>query len=419
MAAFSSYYDEEFTKELEPYFSDYEKEDEIIDNTIIREDGTIAKISELKPGDKIHGDDHTLRTVISCSVELHDIYQIDFLKIEKPLVVSGENFLILKCSHTMLDSNAYVRGNIVKITPSEYINSPKMFRHHYRTYCASTTFKDQKIVFDPYIIGCWLGDGHHKEPIISNSDQEMIDEFHRIAPLYNLRITSDNQNKYKTGAKGINHRFCVLNAPKKHGNNQLINAIKKYNMYGNKHIPYEYKINSRENMLELLAGLIDSDGSYSHTKNNYHALKITQVRKSISKDIFFIARSLGFTTVFSKSSRKEYKGSIIQKRNLYHVAISGSTINQIPIRIARKKPTQYQPKKCDSILSIKKINYIGKRKINTVIIDGNHKYVNSNFIVMHDFTKERFQNEYLIFGKRLRIESNQKKKRTNKKQRND
>lgn len=36
--------------------------------------------------------------------------------------------------------------------------------------------------------------------------------------------------------------------------------LRNNNLLNNKHIPYEYKCNSRDVQLKLLAGLIDSDG---------------------------------------------------------------------------------------------------------------------------------------------------------------
>jgi hypothetical protein len=43
--------------------------------------------------------------------------------------------------------------------------------------------------------------------------------------------------------------------------NYFYKTLKELNLIGNKHIPHIYKCNSRDIQLQLLAGIIDSDGS--------------------------------------------------------------------------------------------------------------------------------------------------------------
>ena len=42
----------------------------------------------------------------------------------------------------------------------------------------------------------------------------------------------------------------------------MMDFLRKNNLVNNKHIPHNYKCNDRTVQLELLAGLIDSDGYY-------------------------------------------------------------------------------------------------------------------------------------------------------------
>lgn len=66
-------------------------------------------------------------------------------------------------------------------------------------------------------------------------------------------------------------------------------VMKYHRLFGHKHIPHNYLICSRVQRLELLAGVLDSDGHYSH--NGYD---IVLQLKELSEQVTFLARSLGF-----------------------------------------------------------------------------------------------------------------------------
>jgi intein/homing endonuclease len=96
--------------------------------------------------------------------------------------------------------------------------------------------------------------------------------------------------------------------------NKLLNYLKYHNLINNKHIPEIYKCNSRENRLKLLAGLIDSDGSYDKVNNS---LEITQKNKKLADDILFLVRSLGFRGTMKECTKScMYKGE--KKTGQYH-----------------------------------------------------------------------------------------------------
>ena len=45
--------------------------------------------------------------------------------------------------------------------------------------------------------------------------------------------------------------------------NVFLQVLKDYNLLNNKHIPNEFKFNDRNVRLQTLAGILDTDGSYS------------------------------------------------------------------------------------------------------------------------------------------------------------
>ena len=187
-------------------------------------------------------------------------------------------------------------------------------------------YPEQKVPFDPYIIGAWLGDGTKNSPIITNQDAEIIIYLKKTLPNYNLYLQYNDRYNYR-----FNQIF-----PKNRGRyykNSFKTMLKSLNLYNNKHIPDIYKYNSLEVRLQVLAGLIDTDGSLSR-----HYYEISQKRKILSKDIIELARSCGyFVKVRKKKVKWIYKGKT-DIREYFRIFISLYYHSKsIPVKIKRKK----------------------------------------------------------------------------------
>ena len=108
--------------------------------------------------------------------------------------------------------------------------------------------------------------------------------------------------------------------------------LRNHNLLLNKHIPKIYKCNSRQVRLELLAGIIDSDGCESHG-----GYDIIQKNETLLDDIIYVARSLGFAA-YKKECKKScmYKGE--KKEGVYYrTNIHGKGLEDIPVKCERKK----------------------------------------------------------------------------------
>jgi ABC-type branched-subunit amino acid transport system substrate-binding protein len=86
--------------------------------------------------------------------------------------------------------------------------------------------------------------------------------------------------------------------PEHKNNAKLNNFVKKFkelNLINNKHIPHIYLTSSIDQRLELLAGLIDSDG-YLYGGS---CIEIATKFENLRDNILFLCRSLGFSAYFS------------------------------------------------------------------------------------------------------------------------
>tara|TARA_B100000965_G_scaffold149221_1_gene124180 strand:- start:329 stop:1936 length:1608 start_codon:yes stop_codon:yes gene_type:complete len=143
--------------------------------------------------------------------------------------------------------------------------------------------------------------------------KELTDTRANLVEKYGLHVST--ARKYhkiwkKNGEEGL-HEF--RNDYLKRMDKSLMSKFKKMNLVNNKHIPEKYLYSSVENRMELLAGLIDSDGyaikagsSESRMKfrpntPNYTitSWEITQKNERLSNDIKKLAESLGMFVYFT------------------------------------------------------------------------------------------------------------------------
>ena len=99
---------------------------------------------------------------------------------------------------------------------------------------------DAELPIDPYVLGAWLGDGHSCCGIIYKSASDLAEMFPN-EPI--LRFESDDSSR------------CPHVKP--HG---LTSSLRSLNLLQNKHIPSMYLNASKSQRIELLRGLMDTDG---------------------------------------------------------------------------------------------------------------------------------------------------------------
>ena len=145
-----------------------------------------------------------------------------------------------------------------------------------------------------------------------------------------------------------------------------------------KFIPYEYRVSDAKSRLEILAGLIDTDGSI-----NGNCYDFVTASKQLADDITFICRSLGFAA-YSKETIKTIKSSNFSGK-YYRVSISGE-LNLIPCRVKHKiansrKQIKNVLRTGFTVIPIGKGDYIG------FTVDGDNRYLLDDFTITHNCGK--------------------------------
>lgn len=320
---------------------------------ILLYNGNVKPVQEIVIGDLLMGPDSKPRTVLSLARGLDMMYEIIPTKGDS-YTVNSAHILSLQVSGKRYGGT----GTIVNIPVREYLSFSRRKQQHLKGWRTGVDFPYKNTPIEPYLVGLWLGDGHSNKTAFTTVEPETTAYLHQIATQYRLEIRQDK------------HRPIVYHLVKsgKH-RNALRNALWKLNLLGNKHIPHCYKCNDRNTRLELLAGLIDSDG---HLAGGYY--EITQKRLALAQDILFLARSLGFAAYM--------KEKIVDETSYWRINIQGD-ISEIPIRLSRKKaPARRQIK--DVLRTGIEVQEKGWGEYFGFEIDGDGLFLLGDFTVTHN-----------------------------------
>ena len=113
---------------------------------------------------------------------------------------------------------------------------------------------DADLLIDPYVLGVWLGDGHSASARFTSADPEIA---MRIEGRGLDVVVSDAPSTTRGAA-----RLYTLHLPNEAPVEQVLHEL---GVLGDKHIPTAYLRASEAQRRELLAGLLDTDGTVNPT----------------------------------------------------------------------------------------------------------------------------------------------------------
>jgi superfamily II DNA or RNA helicase len=344
------------------------------DTPILMYDGSIKMVQDVIVGDQVMGDDSTPRNVLQLGRGREIMYRVVPTKGD-PYVVNKSHILSLKVSSHI--NNSRPKGSIVDISVEDYLKLP--YKYHGRAgpllgYRVGITFPNKEIDLEPYALGYWLGDGTSACAQITTEDPEVVEYFKDYADRLDMKIT---QGKDSVTSR---HSLHYNISSKKRGKNSniFLNLLRKYNLIENKHVPHIYKCNSRDIQLQVLAGIIDSDGYYHNGTYD-----IIQKNEKLLDDIIYIARSLGFAAYKLKCEKScIYKGER-KTGTYYRTNIHGKGLEEIPVKIPRKKALPR--KQIKDVLSTRiRLEELPEDDYYGFELDGNRRYLLGDFTVTHN-----------------------------------
>lgn len=324
--------------------------------------GDFKKVEDIKVGDLVMGVDSTPRKVLGLGNGKEEMFKVNPIKGEF-FTVNKSHILSLKKTGTTFYNK---KGKVIDISIENYLKKSKVFKHQHKLYRVGVNFKEKKVELSPYLLGLWLGDGVSIYPIITvaKNNLEVIKFLEKEAKRLNseLKIRQEQENCIDfaiTGTRWSKGKFKEM--------------LEKLNVLGNKHIPKIYKINSRKIRLEILAGLLDSDGYY-----NQGGFEFYNTNERLIDDVLFLVRSLGLAAY-----KKRYKAKGFNKIiDAFKVHISGDC-SIIPVKVVYKKAKKRKQKK-DVLVTGFKIESLGIGEYYGFTLDKDGLYLLSDFTVTHN-----------------------------------
>lgn len=302
-------------------------------------------------------------------------------------------------------------------------------------------FSTQDVPINPYVLGVLLGDGHIREDSISftSADMEIINRVDDLLPenhIMRLREKYGNSaihcaimydrksNRMSTGTAkkryisrtgsgkwmarvrlpGENSMNCTYlgsyetqdsaqhaidsysalllwNADKTHTILDDIDMLGLGNSRSdNKFIPDIYKINSREVRLNILRGLMDTDGTIGKQGD----VTFTSVSEKLANDVAWLVESLGgITKTTNRITKYTYKGEVRDGKRSYTVHIRYDDTAEL-FTLTRKRVRSVPRLRALSRWIIN-AEYVGEVQSRCISIEApSGLYLTNNFISTHN-----------------------------------
>ena len=308
-------------------------------------DTTLKNVQEIEVGDEIMGHDGSIRTVKNVYSGYDDLYMVK---------QRGSIDYIVNSKHNIIyrdNTTQYTTKNLTA-TPEELLNifSKNKKKGIKGVKSGSLEFNKKDLTLDPYYMGVFIGDGVARNGGIviqkCNETEILSNWIRNYFKSLGLETSLDLRDD------------CPLYRPSTKTNkggykrNYILNQLRKYDTFDKKYIHPDFLTSSRNDRLQLLAGIIDTDGTYCNRKKGRSYVIHVAGREQLVDSIIFLATSLGFkTSVCIVRKNKE------KHKTPRHITISGP-IHEIPCKIPHKIASNntYSPTDVQGM----KVEYIGK-----------------------------------------------------------
>lgn len=221
--------------------------------------------------------------------------------------------------------------------------------------------ENKELPIDPYVLGCWLGDGSKQCGAITNETNNVLGEIQRRG--YNLGDDISAEDKTST--------YTILG---------IYGKLKELNLINNKHIPDIYQRASYEQRLDLLRGLMDTDGYYNPKRKRF-VMETSQEWQCY--DFIKLLASLGI---------KSTKFDIIKKLNgkeFHEYSINFSTRGLNPF-LMRNQEIEYPTRDACTYRNIDKVELVETVPTQCLEVDSpSHTFLCTNkMIITHNTNKK-------------------------------
>ena len=224
--------------------------------------------------------------------------------------------------------------------------------------------ENKRLPLDPYVFGVWLGDGANRNPRIAwaKSDYPIMAEIGRrgYAP----------KNYIEHKLTGV--MYCDIPIRKELQSMGMCHSRKVLP----KHIPDIYLTASIQQRLDLLAGLLDTDGTLCGGTRYQFSTTSEELRDSVVE----LASTFGWRTGVIRHEPGISSSGVHGRLPVYTVSFSPD--REIPCKLDRKKNNPVKQRK----IAVKSISRVPAKEGNCITVEGGMYLAGKTMIPTHNTT---------------------------------
>lgn len=320
--------------------------------------GHARAVEDVLPGDVLMGPDSRPRVVQAIGGGFGQLYRVSPVKGGGEFTVNADHQLHLVCTH---DQGSRRKGDKVQVSVKDYLDKPMDWKIYHHLYRVGVEYPHTAPEIDPYFLGLWLGDGSSSNMQVYSVSLEIVDWLQTHADVLGGRLSKYDANSACPG-------YAIVGTG-------LRSTMEGMGLFRGKHIPGSYMRNSRQVRLQLLAGLIDTDGAKGSGPSccfyNSNELLCQQVRA--------LAQSLGYYAAVSPK-QTSCNGRFFDSWVVY---VSMDDPDELPLLLEYKRPSQ-RTRGGSCLTSRFDVTPVGEGEFFGFEVDQDHLYLTEGLIVNHN-----------------------------------
>lgn len=291
------------------------------------------KHGELKVGDEVIGIDGQFKKVLA----VHDPCDMEY-----KVTFSDKEEIICHGRHEWVVKDRW-KQKLVTLETKDMLDKcidKDGHRRFVMPFNEVVEGEDKDLPVDPYMLGVWLGDGRNTNPDITMAAEDYPVVEHILSRGYEISWTSTHKTT------GVKH----------YGFKGLRFELQKFDMCHSrrttpKHIPEEYLTASKKQRMDLLAGLLDTDGTLRRNERRYC---FTTTEPQLRDDFVSLIHTFGWRTCVVSYPPKTSTSGIHGRKWVY--AIGFNPTEYIPCQLERKQLREFSVRKNITVEKVESFN---------------------------------------------------------------
>lgn len=293
------------------------------------------KHGELVAGDYVAAPNGKFVKVLQVHPDCEMEYVVEFTNGEK-ITCHGNHEWRVYDRHTQTERDVETKDMRGKVDMSEIVG--RGHRYYFMLPHKEVLEGEKKdLPVKPYTLGVWLGDGRNTNPDICGSKEDMA-----------IIEKAINDEGYETAW----HTTHKTTGVEYRGFRQLRFDLQTFDMCHSrrrveKYIPDIYLTASIEQRLELLAGLLDTDGTLVKKEHRYH---FTTSEKKLCDSVVALVSTFGWRCSVGEVLPRRSSSGIVARKMYYRIGFCPTM--HIPCRLERKQLFEFSEQRRIAVKSV-------------------------------------------------------------------